>query len=313
MPSEQYRVGHSSVTPGQQTVSGYSTSWSTEVLAGDVYKPDVDTEPTQVIGTVVNDTTLTLSANWAGTTHTYQTYMIQRSWTPNKNLARPYQGDADLADMLREQVVDKIDTEMQNPTVTKISGVTYASRPSGTTINNDTFVGDQISGVTFLTKPSGTTITDGQIAFPPTQNASADANTLDDYEEGTWTITITPETSGTVTMESTRDLCAYTKIGRIVHVHAYIEIASVSSPVGDLRFSLPFTSAQLSESAGMSVGSLMTNNINFTGDYINVRINEGLAYFYVTETIDASVFDYLEGADLAGGEYLCFQLTYITN
>ncbi len=27
----------------------------------------------------------------------------------------------------------------------------------------------------------------GQITFPATQNPSADANTLDDYEEGTWT------------------------------------------------------------------------------------------------------------------------------
>lgn len=30
----------------------------------------------------------------------------------------------------------------------------------------------------------------GQIVFPATQNASSNANTLDDYEEGTWTPTV---------------------------------------------------------------------------------------------------------------------------
>jgi len=38
----------------------------------------------------------------------------------------------------------------------------------------------------------------GQIAFPATQNPSADANTLDDYEEFTWT----PEVGGTATYTS---------------------------------------------------------------------------------------------------------------
>jgi len=38
----------------------------------------------------------------------------------------------------------------------------------------------------------------GQIKFPATQNSSADANTLDDYEEGTWTPTL--PNGGTVTV-----------------------------------------------------------------------------------------------------------------
>src|SRR5262245_1079228 len=35
------------------------------------------------------------------------------------------------------------------------------------------------------------TAKNGQLPFPALQNSSADANTLDDYEEGTWTPTIT--------------------------------------------------------------------------------------------------------------------------
>jgi hypothetical protein len=54
----------------------------------------------------------------------------------------------------------------------------------------------------------------GQIAFPATQNASANANTLDDYEEGTWTPT---DASGAaLSFTNTSGNCFYTKIGRIV-------------------------------------------------------------------------------------------------
>lgn len=50
----------------------------------------------------------------------------------------------------------------------------------------------------------------GQIQFPAAQNASADANTLDDYEEGTFTGTLTG-VSGSVTAT-----VRYTKIGNSV-------------------------------------------------------------------------------------------------
>jgi len=48
------------------------------------------------------------------------------------------------------------------------------------------------------------------ITFPATQSQSSDANTLDDYEEGTWT----PVQAGvSLTVAS----ATYTKIGRMVH------------------------------------------------------------------------------------------------
>jgi hypothetical protein len=60
------------------------------------------------------------------------------------------------------------------------------------------------------------TLTGGQLAFPAAQNASADANTLDDYEEGTWT----PALWGNITPGSQTYNPAptgwYTKVGRVV-------------------------------------------------------------------------------------------------
>jgi hypothetical protein len=56
------------------------------------------------------------------------------------------------------------------------------------------------------------------ITFPASQNASSDPNTLDDYEEGTWTPTISIEGgSGALSATSIYD-ARYTKIGRLVHV-----------------------------------------------------------------------------------------------
>jgi hypothetical protein len=51
------------------------------------------------------------------------------------------------------------------------------------------------------------------ITFPATQSASSNANTLDDYEEGTWTATLT---DGTNTVTS--DGATYRKIGSLVFV-----------------------------------------------------------------------------------------------
>jgi hypothetical protein len=80
------------------------------------------------------------------------------------------------------------------------------------------------------------------ITFPATQSASSNANTLDDYEEGTWTATLTPLTSGSITLSAAT--CSYTKVGRQVTINGQVNTSAVASPVGRLRLGgLPFTSA----------------------------------------------------------------------
>ena len=83
---------------------------------------------------------------------------------------------------------------------------------------------------------------------------SGSANLLDDYEEGTYTATITPA-SGSVTLNTSFDTLAYTKIGRMVHVHGLLIPSSVSSPSGQINISLPFASANLTDRAGDSSGT----------------------------------------------------------
>ena len=77
-------------------------------------------------------------------------------------------------------------------------------------------------------------LTGGQIKFPSTQIPSADANTLDDYEEGTWT----PSIGGNATY--TVQSGYYRKIGSLVFISAYILINSRGTGSAAIISGLPF-------------------------------------------------------------------------
>lgn len=80
----------------------------------------------------------------------------------------------------------------------------------------------------------------GQIKFPATQNASSDANTLDDYEEGTFT----PVLSGTGTAGAgtySVQTGTYTKIGRLVTVIINLVWSAHTGTANMVVTGLPFT------------------------------------------------------------------------
>ena len=79
------------------------------------------------------------------------------------------------------------------------------------------------------------------ITFPATQSASTNANTLDDYEEGTFTpdlkfggnaVSLTYASRGGI----------YTKIGRCVTVSFYFVLSNKGSSSGSATVSIPFSS-----------------------------------------------------------------------
>jgi len=101
----------------------------------------------------------------------------------------------------------------------------------------------------------------GQIAFPSTAVPSSDANTLDDYEKGTWTPSLkfggasTGMTYGTQTG-------TYVKIGDEVRVSMNIILTAKGSDTGDATITgLPFTPATSFRVAG----SVQSNRILFDG------------------------------------------------
>ena len=92
----------------------------------------------------------------------------------------------------------------------------------------------------------GTTTADGiGITFPATQSASSNANTLDDYEEGTFDPTFTCNTTAPTGVTYTSRSGIYTKIGRVVYVQ--LAIALSNKGTGGTGFAvignLPFTTA----------------------------------------------------------------------
>ncbi|RTM07399.1 MAG: hypothetical protein EKK31_11590 [Hyphomicrobiales bacterium] len=103
---------------------------------------------------------------------------------------------------------------------------------------NTTVNGDYVFSTAGTGNVNVPRLTADQIKFPATQVPSSDANTLDDYEEGTWTPTITA-TSGTFT--STSATGSYTKIGRLVSIRVSITITTVGTASGGVVFTLPFT------------------------------------------------------------------------
>lgn len=80
----------------------------------------------------------------------------------------------------------------------------------------------------------------GQLVFPATQNPSSNPNTLDDYEEGTWTPGIT-FSGGSAGLTYASRSGVYTKVGRLVNVGWFIELSAKGSSTGSaLITGLPF-------------------------------------------------------------------------
>ena len=119
----------------------------------------------------------------------------------------------------------------------------WYSAPSGTAGNAITFT--QVLGVErgrSLALQGASTQAGTGISFPAAQSASTDANTLDDYEEGTWTPTVFTDGGGhSVTYGVQRG--TYTKIGRSVSISWYVSWSAFTGGSNGVRVgNLPFTS-----------------------------------------------------------------------
>ena len=79
------------------------------------------------------------------------------------------------------------------------------------------------------------------VAFPATAIAVADANTLDDYEEGSWTPVVT-FTGGNGDLTTAEANGVYTKIGRLVQISFNVEFTETTALTNLTITGLPFTS-----------------------------------------------------------------------
>jgi len=89
----QYRTGTVAVTNASAAVVGTNTKWAGNVAAGHLFTISGSLVP-YVVGSVTDDTHLTLSSNYAGATQGGLAYSITTSLTPNFGL--PYMEDRDI-------------------------------------------------------------------------------------------------------------------------------------------------------------------------------------------------------------------------
>jgi hypothetical protein len=115
----------------------------------------------------------------------------------------------------------------------------------------------------------GATAGSGGIAFPATAVAVADANTLDDYEEGTFTPTIVgTSTAGAGTY--TTQVGRYQKVGNRVKVSITVAITAHTGTGNMLIGALPFTSTNVtSNTPAMAIAA---SNLTYSGQ-LSARIN----------------------------------------
>ena len=136
-----------------------------------------------------------------------------------------------------------------------------------------------IGATGIVTIYNGIAVTTGGIKFPATQSASADVNTLDDYEEGSWTGTYTGSGGASGVTYST-NTCTYTKVGRLVTCQAHVVLSDKGTVGGVTKIiGLPFTPSAVPQ---FVTGALAAGNFTLDADQQMVALQYGAnAFFYL--------------------------------
>ena len=159
---------------------------------------------------------------------------------------------------------------------------------------------------------SDLTITDGDLLFATAAKgvvlgatSNTDANTIDDYEEGTWTLD--PKGSTTAGSYSATAMTGhYTKIGRIVHVEYRITAGTISSAAGSFQIhGLPFTVGGV----GYPTGSASFYNVDFNPDR-RQDASASASYIYFLVSIDNGVWTSIQTSAMSSNHYVHGSLTY---
>ena len=154
--------------------------------------------------------------------------------------------------------------------VTRVSQSMISGKTSGTP---DLSIGDHAGDIVDLgTYNDVNNVIDPKVTQGGVQlGGSGAANLLKDYEEGTFTATATPGTSGTITLNDAT--LSYTKVGQLVFVSGNLTITSLSSPVGSINIGgLPFT-ASVDAMANVNISAPSSGDISFSGWLLTTHNN----------------------------------------
>ena len=156
------------------------------------------------------------------------------------------------------------------------------------------------------------TVDGGQIAFPALQLLSSDPNTLDDYEEGSWNVTIRANvTDPTVTYNPVANYGRYVKIGKTVFISGTLALNSLSAAGSGFLYTpgLPFA-ASSATTGGYGGYSLGVRSGWTTTSPVAMNSPVGLARLYLYST---NFSTQLTTANLSATSYLQFAGFYNTD
>ena len=183
-------------------------------------------------------------------------------------------------------------TTLTNKTLTGavMNGTLGATTPStvvATTVKASTTMG--VGGATPSASGSG-------ISFPATQSASTDGNTLDDYEEGTWTPT---DASGAGLTFNTV-YASYVKISRMITLHFILFYPTNSNGNSVQIGGMPFTAGASYSSASGAFGT--DSNINGV-----VLVDPQAGYIYIRTQTNSNLTN-----SQMSGKFVTTQVSYFT-
>jgi hypothetical protein len=288
----------SNTTASNNTAVGYQAGYSTTTGFGNV-----------TIGSL---------AGYSGTTAQYQTVVgfgaLQTSTGSNNTAVGVFSLNAATTATSNTAVGPGAGSVITTGSKNTILGA-YNGNQSGLdirTTSNFIVLSDGDGNVALSTQSNNTTIAlagstpqfGTGITFPATQNASSNANTLDDYEEGTWTPTLSGYTGTTFNQRLGR----YVKIGRLVYLSFYIEITSIGTFSSNARITgAPFAASNETTTFGQGSQPTVATALNATRD------DQYLAFF----SSSSDIFMYSKtGGAFSGNSWIAGEvagtLTYLT-
>ncbi len=177
--------------------------------------------------------------------------------------------------------------------------------------NNPTIAGNL--GVNGITTSTGAIVASAGVAV----GGTGAANTLDDFEEGTFSATMS-FTNANGSHAFSRNVCSYVKVGRMVHLQMFVELSSKSGASGNARLSnLPFVPQ--STTNGFQFGFVAFNNMTsgqaFDGDSASmfVQLNPGDATMRMYVSNGAGAITQLSDAHITNTTQFRVNITYETD
>jgi hypothetical protein len=162
---------------------------------------------------------------------------------------------------------------------------------------------------TVILKGGSTSATGAGITFPAIQSASSDANTLDDYEEGTFTPFFSFATSGSVSYGT--QTANYIKIGRLVQCTIALGLSAVSSPSGAVTIGgLPFndgTGENFVSAFTVALARNFASAVTITG-----YVGSASTFLQISKNASNAGFSALQGSDLTASTQFYVSFTYMT-